>query len=71
MKTCNTCAWYCHSNGQCYGNALLPEGIEIGLPINEAHAACENWSFDGLQDWERDACKREDDTLVTMELEMA
>jgi len=66
-KKCRTCAWYCHSNGFCYGNALLLNGIEIWIPMEENHAACDYWSFDGLEDWERDACKPA--ALVTMEPE--
>jgi hypothetical protein len=69
MKTCKNCAWYCHADGKCYGNALLLTGAEIGLPIDEKHEACESWAFDGLEDWEREACKP--DALVTMEMEMA
>jgi len=30
---------------------------------------CDEWRFDGLEDWEREDCDPEqDDTLVTMEM---
>ena len=65
MKICSECAWYCHADGKCYGNALLPMGTEIGLPMDEKHEACHSCTFDGLEEWEREACKP--DTLVTMD----
>lgn len=57
MGNCNNCAWYCHADGKCYGScadgcAALPE-LNTGI--------CLNWSYDGLEDWER-----EPDTLMTM-----
>lgn len=66
-KKCGTCAWFCHSDGKCYGNALLLDGVEIGLPIDE-NRCCDRWAFDGLEDWEREACKPEN-VLMTMEPE--
>ena len=61
MKTCKNCAWYCHSDGCCYGTrprlyAIVPACKTYGMP-------CEDWTFDGLEDWEREDCE----TLVTVE----
>lgn len=55
MKTCNRCAWYCHADGLCYGNSMLNQyGHEIGiLKIEVEGWTCPNWSFDGLEEWER------------------
>ena len=52
-KNCKTCAWYCHSNGKCYGTKWILDGREIGLPLFQ-DGYCKNWSFDGLEEWERD-----------------
>ena len=53
---CNSCAWYCHSDGRCYGNVVREELAVDVLPFD----VCKDWTFDGLEDWERDA-------LVTVE----
>lgn len=65
-KNCGTCAWYCHSNGMCYGNDMMLAGIEAGTPMDEKHEACGHWAFDGLEEWEREAFRPEA-VLMTME----
>ena len=62
-QKCKNCAWYCHVDGKCYGNALLPMGTEIGLPMDEKHEACHSWTFDGLEEWEREP----EEALMAME----
>lgn len=63
MKICNTCAWYCHADGNCYATAARLSGL---VPASKPGANnCESWTFDGLEEWEREACKP--DALVTME----
>lgn len=61
-KTCNTCAWYCHSDGKCYG--ACADGL-ASLPILNT-GNCSNWSWDGLTDEER-----EEYALMTKETEHA
>lgn len=63
MKTCKNCAWFCHADGNCYGTRARLSGL---VPASKTGGkACENWAFDGLEEWEREAC--EPDALVTME----
>ena len=60
-KNCNNCAWFCHADGKCY----VPKGIYVSgrlIPFNVNFACCQDWTSDGLEDWER-----EEHTLVTME----
>ena len=61
-SNCNNCAWFCHSDGKCYGNHFTLVEIMKGIPT-DARNICGDWSFDGLEDWERE----ELDTLVTMD----
>ena len=63
MKSCKNCAWYCHADGKCWGNTLNI-GLEIFIPA--ADACCKDWTFDGLQNWERETCEPEN-ALMTME----
>ena len=65
MEKCKNCAWFCHSNGSCYRPDMM-QAVRISTP---ERSACHSWTFDGLEDWEREAC--ETDALVTMELELA
>lgn len=59
-KNCMNCAWYCHSDGNCYGTKARLYNI---VPAAKApNWVCSDWAFDGLEDWERE------DTLVTMEM---
>ena len=58
-NTCNTCAWFCHSDGRCYGATF--EGSRMSLATRET--GCGRWSFDGLKDEEREDA----DALVTMD----
>ena len=59
-KTCKTCAWYCHSDGKCYGGTdISGRGAEY---VRERALACRVWTSDGLTDEER-----EEYTLMTME----
>ena len=54
MKKCSNCAWYCHIDGKCYATkARLTGLVEASKPLIEG-IACESWSFDGLEDWERE-----------------
>ena len=65
MKTCKNCAWYCHSDQLCYGTkARLYGVVRASEPI--FGKSCEEWSFDGLDDWERDQIQTPSNTLVTM-----
>ncbi len=55
-KKCETCAWFCHADGKCYGNGTMINeyGFEIGLPTLEQDGwTCPLWAFDGLEEWER------------------
>ena len=56
-STCKTCAWFCHTDGKCYGNTALLRGIEIGTLANRV-SGCVEWQFDGLEDWERTDCEK-------------
>ena len=65
MKNCNNCAWYCHSDGNCYGTkarlfALVPASKAFVTSVS-----CESWAYDGLEDWEREELDQA--ALVTME----
>ena len=51
MKNCNNCAWFCHMDGRCYGNAIRIEMTTTTTTDNY----CKNWTFDGLGDEEREA----------------
>lgn len=66
-KNCKTCAWYCHSDGLCYGIPMKPfqMGTEVVLAIGypPIKNGCEYWAFDGLEEWERE----ETEALMTME----
>ena len=66
MKNCKNCAWYCHADGKCYGCQVDDFGgtRQIFAP---KYTSCDHWTFDGLQDWEREACEPEN-ALVTMEV---
>lgn len=57
-KNCNSCWWYCHSDGRCFRTAAL-KGVEA-----PKIQTCNEWAFDGLEDWERE----DSDALVTMEM---
>ena len=51
-KNCKNCAWYCHSDGCCYGTkARLYGSVKAAKP---SWHCCEDWTFDGLEDWERE-----------------
>lgn len=58
-SNCNNCAWFCHSDGKCYGATF--EGSRMSKATFET--GCGRWSFDGLEDWERE----ELDALVTVD----
>ena len=49
MNTCKTCAWFCHGDGKCYGGNT--NGNEAMPVLNTGR--CTNWTFDGLEEWER------------------
>lgn len=49
LSKCNNCAWYCHSDSQCYANAVQEE---LAIPVSPDHL-CRYWTFDGLTDQER------------------
>ena len=66
MKKCDNCAWYCHFDGRCYGNgAALCVGQPFAIKMDAETKGCSKWESDGLEDWEREACKPE--TLMAME----
>ena len=53
-RKCGNCAWYCHSDGKCYGNgAALAVGAPFAIVMDDKKPACGKWENDGLQDWER------------------
>ena len=57
-KKCNNCAWYCHSDGKCYGTVARLYGEVESCEYRDARSeACEQWAFDGLEDWERAECE--------------
>ena len=51
-KNCNNCAWYCHADGKCYGGN--DDGIPVYAHVNAHNRNCHYWTFDGLEDWERE-----------------
>ena len=57
-RNCDNCAWYCHADHECYAREIGGWSMRLS-PWN-----CEAWSFDGLEDWER-----EPEALMTMEAE--
>ena len=65
-NTCKTCAWYCHSDGKCYGTQARLSGLVDAVDPIITCVACEDWAFDGLEDWEREDCEKS--ALMTMEL---
>ena len=59
MKNCETCAWYCHTDGMCYA-PLYTNPVEIPEWWGRR---CLCWTADGLTKQEREDL----DALVTME----
>lgn len=57
-KKCNNCAWFCHADHRCYGICNGGKAPEWSV--------CGHWTFDGLEDWEREDC--EQTALVAMEV---
>lgn len=55
MESCNNCWWFCHSNRKCFRSSAM---IAVSIP---KEMKCEQWAYDGLEEWERD------DALMTME----
>ena len=53
MNTCRNCAWYCHGDGNCYVPKNIPGGYRL-IPFNTRFGSCQDWIFDGLEDWERE-----------------
>ena len=61
-NNCKNCAWFCHADGMCWApGAASPWEVSE----TQKNIGCMGWSFDGLEDWERE----ELDALVTMEAE--
>lgn len=58
MGNCNNCAFYCHGNSKCYGNAIRDE---MAVDVDPGRS-CADWTFDGLKEWEREQV-----LLMTME----
>lgn len=69
MKTCKNCAWYCHSEGTCWENGpAMYWGHYLAEYKDKNSEACDKWSFDGLEDWERDQLDPSNmDSLMTVE----
>jgi len=64
-NTCNSCAWYCHSDGRCWANSM---GENPAYPLTvQPSWSCDEWTADGLIDEERASLYA--DALVTMEVE--
>lgn len=64
MKTCKNCAWYCHSDGNCYGTKARLYNV---VPAAKApNWTCSDWSYDGLDDWEREQIEEPSNILMTM-----
>lgn len=63
-QKCKNCAWFCHTDGRCYGNKMNV-GLEIFSPADQENR-CPDWTFDGLEDWERE----ETEALMAMEAEI-
>ena len=57
MGQCKNCAWYCHADGMCYAREISPIGDnKTASAVNEPEEhGCGEWSFDGLEEWERTA----------------
>lgn len=68
-KECRNCWFYCHSNGRCYADPRSAIDDDYFLKVVMPQP-CTDWKFDGLEDWEREACEPTE-TLMTMELEAA
>lgn len=57
-KKCNNCAWYCHSNQACYGTPERMNAETDSYEYRDARSeACTLWTFDCLEDWEREEYK--------------
>ena len=56
MNNCKNCAWYCHSDGHCYGSetALVYGPNPLSFVHRGEERQCRRWAFDGLEDWERE-----------------
>lgn len=75
-KKCSNCAWFCHADGRCYAHQIDMDqafkGYKWHIPepdwsyyVDEPERKfCSLWTFDGLEQWERDACEP---ALMTME----
>lgn len=55
MRNCKNCGWYCHRDGNCY----VPKDMADFrlIPFNPNFGSCQDWTFDGLADWERKDCE--------------
>lgn len=62
-NTCKNCAWYCHTDRQCYGLMVKIHGEPMKVSKNWT---CSKWAFDGLEDFERKDCEKS--ALMAMEL---
>ncbi len=75
-KRCTNCAWFCHADGRCYAHQIewegfardhkyeLRKGFDMSYPVRKPDEVfCMLWTFDGLEDWERE----EQPALMTME----
>ena len=65
MKTCKNCAWYCHFDGCCYGTKARLDAEVPGQKPLIPNVPCFDWTYDGLEEWERTDCERT--ALMTME----
>lgn len=61
MRNCENCAWFCHTDGRCYGYDTQPWGSPFTVGFENKKEGCDSWTFDGLEDWER-----EPETLMTI-----
>ncbi len=65
-QKCKNCAWFCHTDGRCYATAARLSGlVPASYPAVFGELACRDWTFDGLEDWEREP----EEALMTMEAE--
>ena len=63
MRNCCNCAWFCHSDESCYKPGLFLPKEQIA----PKYTVCNGWSFDGLDDWEREQIANPSNILMTME----
>ena len=78
-KNCKSCWFFCHGDGRCYYHRLEMDDVykrnnvpedrqnDYSFVVKEPDTSfCMYYAFDGLEEWEREACEPE--PLMTMEM---